>query len=498
VLVHDELDESDVGLASTTVRVLSLTDLTNPSLVETWSGPTAAIDHNGFVRGNRYYMSTYASGLTILDITDPTALSQVGFFDTYPPNNAARFAGAWGAYPYLPSGNIAVSDINGGLYLLDDDTRDVAEGSLAFMAASYGTSEGQTASLSVRRSGGTSGAVSVGYKIVHVGTDSADTQLSTGRLTWANGASGTRTLQIAAVADSLAEPLEELQVRLVDPQGGATLGRASVASLFIADAGPSTELELDNDDVVVAERGVGLAVVTLHRRGSADGAASLSYAVNAGDATAGSDYTGPANGTLSWGDGDALPRSIVFEIADDAIGESDEFFEVQFSNPQGAALAGPSTATVTIQNGTGVNQAPNVSAGANQQRTAGTNVMLNGSATFDPDGDALTYAWTQESGPTVTLNSADTPTATFVAPTVSTATSLGFRLTATDTGNQSSSATTSVTVVPPAANAPGNNVGGGGGAGGPLLLALLGLAAVCRRAASRTCMQENTRQGLPR
>ncbi|MEM9404039.1 MAG: choice-of-anchor B family protein, partial [Pseudomonadota bacterium] len=47
VLVHDELDESDVGLASTTVRVLSLTDLTNPSLVETWSGPTAAIDHNG-------------------------------------------------------------------------------------------------------------------------------------------------------------------------------------------------------------------------------------------------------------------------------------------------------------------------------------------------------------------------------------------------------------------------------------------------------------------
>ena len=41
--------------------IFSLADLTNPSLAGTWTGPTTAIDHNGFVRGNRYYMSNYTS-----------------------------------------------------------------------------------------------------------------------------------------------------------------------------------------------------------------------------------------------------------------------------------------------------------------------------------------------------------------------------------------------------------------------------------------------------
>lgn len=43
---------------------------------------------------------------------------EVAFFDTYPANNSATFAGAWGVYPYLPSGTIIVSDINRGLFVL--------------------------------------------------------------------------------------------------------------------------------------------------------------------------------------------------------------------------------------------------------------------------------------------------------------------------------------------------------------------------------------------
>ncbi len=484
VFVHDELDEVDLGLPGTTVRVLSLADLTNPALIETWSGPIAAIDHNGFVRGNRYYMSTYSGGLTVLDITDPTALTQAGFFDTYPVNNAPRFAGAWGAYPFLPSGNIAVSDINSGLYMLEDDTRNVAQGALQFDAASNAVSEGQSAALTVSRNGGSSGSVSVGYEIVNVTTTGADTRITAGRLAWTDGDGGDQTLLISAEVDSLAEPLEELQVRLVDPRGGATLGTRSTTSLFIADTATSPTLVLDDDDLVVTELGVGLAVVTVQRRGNAAGTVSVDFSVADGNAISGSDYSGPASGTLTWPNGDALPKSVVFEIANDASAESSESFELQFSNAQGATLSGPMTATITILNGTGVNRAPSVSAGANQQRTAGTNVMLNGSATFDPDGDQLTYAWTQQGGPTVTLNSANTPTATFVAPSVTAATSLTFRLAATDTDNQTRSATTVVTVVPQQVNAPGGSAGGGsgGGAGGPLLLALLGVAALLQGA----------------
>jgi hypothetical protein len=41
----------------------------------------------------------------------------VAFFDTYPPANLANYNGAWGVYPFLPSGTILISDIEGGLIL---------------------------------------------------------------------------------------------------------------------------------------------------------------------------------------------------------------------------------------------------------------------------------------------------------------------------------------------------------------------------------------------
>jgi choice-of-anchor B domain-containing protein len=103
ILLHDEFDEYQGGL-NTTIRIFSIDSLTNPSQVGQWTGPTKAIDHNGFVRGNRYYFSNYERGLTILDITDPANPSQVGFFDTFTVSNNASFNGAWGVYPFFTFG----------------------------------------------------------------------------------------------------------------------------------------------------------------------------------------------------------------------------------------------------------------------------------------------------------------------------------------------------------------------------------------------------------
>lgn len=124
VLIQDELDEQDSNL-NTTVRVMDISDLEAPELVSTWTGPTRAIDHNGFTLGDDYYMSTYRRGLTVLDISDPANISalnaeELARFDTYieDPMDDALFNGAWGTYPFLPSGTILVSDIEGGLFLL--------------------------------------------------------------------------------------------------------------------------------------------------------------------------------------------------------------------------------------------------------------------------------------------------------------------------------------------------------------------------------------------
>ena len=65
-------------------------------------------------------MAHYKRGLVIFDSTTPTALTEIGSFDTYqsPSANSAGTDGVWGVYPFLPSGTLLVSDIENGLFML--------------------------------------------------------------------------------------------------------------------------------------------------------------------------------------------------------------------------------------------------------------------------------------------------------------------------------------------------------------------------------------------
>lgn len=474
VFFHDELDEQALGL-NTTLRILSLASLATPALVGSWTGPTRAIDHNGFVRGNRYYMSNYRRGLTVLDISNPAAPVEVGLMDTYPSSDNPGFFGAWGAYPFLPSRTVAISDINTGLYLVADRTLDVAQGSLSFSSDAFAAAEGTQAALTVQRTGGAVGAISVDYELIPATASADDYQAISGTLTWNAGDSSAKSIAVNAVQDGVNEPLERVLVNLVNPAGGATLGAVASTSLYINDAGAASELAAVYPMIEVAERGFATAIVVVRRSGNANGPASIDFAVNSGDAGAPADYSGPPSGTLAWADGDANPKWIEYAIVDDGINEAEEFFELAFSNPVGATLSGSPTVRVTIQNGSGTNQPPRAVAGASQTVTAGAVVTLNGSASNDPDGDALTYEWAQTSGPQVSLGSADTSRASFTAPAVQSDTLLQFRLTVRDPAGLSNIATTSVVIN---TGSSGGSGGGGGGAAGPWFL--LVLAAVLR------------------
>jgi choice-of-anchor B domain-containing protein len=74
--------------------------------------------HNVFVKGNYAHVSYYKDGYVVLDITDPLNPSIAGYYDTY-PGSSGTYSGAWGAYPYFPSGAVIVSDRSTGLYVLD-------------------------------------------------------------------------------------------------------------------------------------------------------------------------------------------------------------------------------------------------------------------------------------------------------------------------------------------------------------------------------------------
>ncbi|HZN76845.1 MAG TPA: choice-of-anchor B family protein [Micromonosporaceae bacterium] len=119
-LLDDELDESNFG-GNTRTYVWDMSNLSNPLMIGVYTGTTAAIDHNQFVKGNFSYQATYRAGLRILDLTNianPSTMTEAGFFDVDPASNAASFAGTWHNYPYYPSGNVALFNIQQGLIIV--------------------------------------------------------------------------------------------------------------------------------------------------------------------------------------------------------------------------------------------------------------------------------------------------------------------------------------------------------------------------------------------
>ncbi len=106
------------------IRVLWDNDPSNDGnieLVAEYIGDPAQIAHNVHIRGNHAYLSHYVEGVKVLDISDPRDPIEVGYYDTY-PEPGEGFAGDWGVFPYFPSGNFVVSDMQTGLYIFKFDT----------------------------------------------------------------------------------------------------------------------------------------------------------------------------------------------------------------------------------------------------------------------------------------------------------------------------------------------------------------------------------------
>ena len=122
-IAGDEVDEETIGINTRTL-VFDLNDLDNPSLYYSYSGPTAAIDHNGYVVGNRFYLANYNAGMRVLKVDNlynaVPSMTEINHFDTHPSTDIASFYGAWNVYPFFKSGNIIISDLDEGLIIVKD------------------------------------------------------------------------------------------------------------------------------------------------------------------------------------------------------------------------------------------------------------------------------------------------------------------------------------------------------------------------------------------
>lgn len=113
--INDELDNINETV------IYNVSDPANPAFVGTYSSGVAATDHNVFYHQGRIYEAEYRAGMRIFDASDPKNPMQIGWIDTFPADDAPGSGGAWGVYPFFPSGKVLVSDKNGGLFVVWPD-----------------------------------------------------------------------------------------------------------------------------------------------------------------------------------------------------------------------------------------------------------------------------------------------------------------------------------------------------------------------------------------
>jgi len=458
ILLHDEFDEYRGGL-NTTVRIFSIEDLNTPTQVGQWTGSTRAIDHNGFVRGNRYYMSNYERGLTVLNITDPSNPTEVAFFDTYTPANSASFNGAWGVYPFLPSGNILVSDINSGLYILKDNAKDSTTGEFSFLNESSETEPGTTLSLLVSRNGSDlTQSTAVSYQVIQGSAKiGEDFVVENSTLTWQANDNTDKTINID-ILDNITgtEFTESFFIRLYNPTNGATLGVNNYNTINIAgiiDTGTGT---FELSEKTIAEN-IGEYTVNVNRIGSTVGSTSYEYQLTSDRATVGTDIM-DASGQITWTDGENGTKQIVLTIIDDEEEEDNENFVLTLSSVDNSRLGSNPEITFTIADDE-KNTAPVINLSESFEVNTNQNKNLNAQAT-DAENDTMIYLWEQTAGASVSITNANSLVANFTAPT--SADSLVFKFTATDFRGASTTGNITVAVVAPAIVVTPNKTSSGG------------------------------------
>ena len=157
-IVGDEIDEINVGFNTRTI-IFDFEDLDNPSFHFEYEGPTEAIDHNGYVKGDKYYLSNYRAGMRVLDISQigNESITEIGFFDTYPDSDSANFDGAWNVYPFFESNNIVISDINRGFFLVREPSIGLDTGVVAITSpvTGSGLSDAEVVTIEIQNFGGT-------------------------------------------------------------------------------------------------------------------------------------------------------------------------------------------------------------------------------------------------------------------------------------------------------------------------------------------------------
>lgn len=116
---HYYLGDETPGTRVKSIDVSDPTDIKVDTLFDAGSENPKSITHNQIVACDYLYISYYGDGLQVYDISEPASPKRIMF-----SNSFVQSEGIWGVFPFFPSNNIIVSDMETGLYVIkgfDDD-----------------------------------------------------------------------------------------------------------------------------------------------------------------------------------------------------------------------------------------------------------------------------------------------------------------------------------------------------------------------------------------
>jgi plastocyanin len=150
-----------------------------------------------------------------------------------------------------------VSPSTATVTIIDNDDNSPAAGTLAFASSSVSVGEAAgSTDITVTRSGGSDGAVSVDYATADGSAMAgSDYGATSGTLAWVDGDSATQTFEVTIFDDALEEGNETINLSLSDPTGGATLGTSASTLTVVDDEQTPADCTPDTQTLCLGENG---------------------------------------------------------------------------------------------------------------------------------------------------------------------------------------------------------------------------------------------------
>ncbi|MGH8203522.1 MAG: Calx-beta domain-containing protein [Steroidobacteraceae bacterium] len=279
------------------------------------------------------------AGSTTIDLpTDYGANPVIHDLDARPDGSVIAAGGDYAGFSARPFAVRLLGDAGGE-----------SAGVLSIVQPSLEAAESGEAVVTVRRTGGKSGAVSVAYEAITAdgqAVNGEDYNLPADRLHWVDGDTSERSIVVPILSDAGPEEPESFAVRLSDAEGGAGLGTRNAAVTIPADGAPAGQFSIDLNASLVLEGGN--IEAWINRNFYHEGAVCVTLSPKAGTAAAGEDFEADVL-TACWADGEIDGKYVEVQVADDTQQEDDETLTVELSSPTGGAIVGPrGSATVTI------------------------------------------------------------------------------------------------------------------------------------------------------